>query len=185
MVRSALLPGTNPGPARAIVNHVDSIGAMVRFIRDDGRIMVAPIGFWSSRFAEGARVTVFSEHGSYRGNLLPMVQWGVSRDRGVETVPMDWDHIELRLDEAVFDADDVRALGIEVGNFIALDSTPEVLPNGYIVGRSIDNSGCCGVGNLATCRRSGLATGSRYLHVIHHHRNHRHRYQQCRAAGCQ
>jgi len=135
----AKLPSSGSGPARAIVNHVDSIGAMVRFIREDGRIAVAPIGFWSSRFAESARVTVFSEHGSYRGNLLPTVQWGVSRDRGVEAVPMDWDHIELRLDEPVFDADDVRALGIEVGNFIALDSTPEVLPNGYIVGRSIDN----------------------------------------------
>jgi peptidase M42 family hydrolase len=135
----AKLPGSGEGPSRAIVNHVDSIGAMVRFIRDDGRIAVAPIGFWSSRFAESARVTVFSEHGSFRGNLLPIVQWGVSRDRGVEAVPMNWDHIELRLDEPVFNADDVRELGIEVGNFIALDSTPEVLPNGYIVGRSIDN----------------------------------------------
>jgi peptidase M42 family hydrolase len=134
----ARLPGGR-GPARAVVTHVDTIGAMVRSIRDDGRLMVAPIGHWSSRFAEGARVTLFSEHGAYRGCLLPMLDWGVSRDAGVEAVPLDWDHVELRLEEAVFNAEDVRKLGIEIGNFIALESRPEVLENGYIVGRNIDN----------------------------------------------
>ncbi|MDY6943175.1 MAG: osmoprotectant NAGGN system M42 family peptidase [Pseudomonadota bacterium] len=133
------LPGTGNGPVRAVVNHIDTIGAMVRLIRPDGRIQVAPIGYWSSRFAEGARVTLFSEHRAFRGTLLPTVEWGVSRDKGVEGVPMDWDHIELRLDEAVFNDDDVRALGIEVGDFIALDALPEVLDNGFIIARNLDN----------------------------------------------
>jgi peptidase M42 family hydrolase len=137
----ARLAGRDRGPARAIVNHVDTIGAMVRFIRDDGRLRVWPIGFWSSRFAEGARATLFSERGAFRATLLPMVDWGVSRDRGVEAVPIDWEHIELRLDAPVFSAADVRALGIDVGDYIALDSNPEVLANGYIVGRAIDNKG--------------------------------------------
>lgn len=137
----ARIKGRDPGPARAIVNHVDTIGAMVRYVRDDGRILVWPIGFWSSRFAEGARVTLFSERGAFRATLLPQVSWGVSRDRGVETVPLDWDHVELRLDEPVYSATDVRELGIEVGDYIALDSNPEVLPNGFVVGRSIDNKG--------------------------------------------
>lgn len=135
----ARLRGRAGGPARAIVTHVDTIGAMVRYIRDDGRLLVAPIGHWSSRFAEGARVTLFSEHGAYRGCLLPTLDWGVSRDQGVERVPLDWDHVELRLEEAVFNAEDVRRLGIEIGDFIALDSQPDVLENGYIVGRSLDN----------------------------------------------
>ena len=135
----ALLPGKEPAPARAIVTHVDTTGAMVRLIGDDGRLRVAPIGHWSSRFAEGARVTVFSERGAYRGCLLPTVEWGVSRDAGVDSVPQDWDHIELRLEEAVFSAEDVRSLGIEVGDFVALESHPEALDNGYIVGRNLDN----------------------------------------------
>src|SRR5699024_1948296 len=126
----ARLPGSERGPARAIVNHVDTLGAMVRYIRDDGRLMVAPIGFWNSRFAESSRVTLFAESRYFRGTLLPRVTWGVSRDHGVEAVPMDWDHIELRLDEPVLNARDVRDLGIEVGDFIALDSNPEVLDNG-------------------------------------------------------
>ncbi|MGR8947297.1 MAG: osmoprotectant NAGGN system M42 family peptidase [Gammaproteobacteria bacterium] len=135
----ARLPGGSDRLARAVVTHVDTIGAMVRYIRDDGRLLLAPIGHWSSRFGEGARVTLFSDEKAYRGCLLPTLDWGVSRDDGVDEVPHDWDHLELRLEEAVFSADDVRRLGVEVGNFIALDSHPEVLENGYIIGRNLDN----------------------------------------------
>ena len=130
---------STPGMARAIVNHVDSIGAMVRRIKPDGRLEVAPIGYWSSRYAEGVRVTLFSEERQFRGTLLATMNWGTSRDQGAEELPIDWDHIELRLDEEVYNEADVRALGVDVGDFIDLDSNPEVLDNGFIVGRNIDN----------------------------------------------
>jgi len=135
----ALLPGKTSSPARAIVTHLDTLGAMVCLVRDDGRVYVSPIGHWSSRFAEGARVTIFTGKNAYRGTLLPTVEWGVSRDRDVDSVPQDWDHIELRVEEPVYSAGDVRKLGIEPGNFIALNSEPEVLENGYILARSLDN----------------------------------------------
>jgi len=135
----AKLPGKDHHIARAVVTHIDSIGAMVRNLREDGRLNVVPIGFWSSRFAEGCRVTVFSQQNSFRGTLLPTVEWGVSRDQGVEDIPTDWEHIELRLDEPVYNREDLIALGICVGDFIALDSNTEVLDNGYIISRNLDN----------------------------------------------
>ncbi len=136
----ARLPGAGGSDmARAVVSHVDSIGAMVKRIRPDGRLEVAPIGYWSSRYAEGVRVTLFSERRQFRGTLLASMTWGTSRDEGAEELPIDWDHIELRLDEQVYNEADVKALGIEIGDFIDLDSSPEVLENGFIVGRNIDN----------------------------------------------
>lgn len=135
----AKIPGKNQDTSRGIVTHIDSIGAVVRYIRDDGRMLVAPIGFWSSRFAEGARCTLFSENRAFRATLLPQVEWGVSRDKGVDDVPVNWEQIELRLDEPVYTKQDVRDLGVEIGDFIAFDSNPEVLDNGYIIGRNLDN----------------------------------------------
>lgn len=163
----ARLPGRDRGPARALVNHVDTLGAMVRLVRPDGRLSVMPIGFWSSRFAEGTRVTLFSEHHAYRGTLLPCLNWGVSRDRGVEQVPLDWDHIELRLDEAVLNDRDVRNLGIEVGDFISLDANPEVLDNGYIVARGLDNkAGVTAVMETLQHLKEENLTPVRDLHVL-------------------
>lgn len=136
----ARLPGSTPDePAQAVVCHVDTIGAMVRNLLPSGRMLVAPVGYWSSRFAEGARVTLFTAGKAYRGTLLPRVKWGVSRDAGVDETPIGWDHIELRLDEEVTSADQLQSLGIEIGDFIALDTQAEVLPNGFVVGRNLDN----------------------------------------------
>jgi peptidase M42 family hydrolase len=138
----ALLPGAegNPDePSQAVVCHVDTIGAMVRHIQENGRLLVAPIGNWSSRFAEGSRVTLFSEQRAFRGTLLPKVSWGVSRDAGVDESPIGWEYIELRLDEPVTNPTAVRDLGIEIGDFIAFDPHAEVLPNGFVVGRTLDN----------------------------------------------
>ena len=36
-------------------------------LKDNGRLELVAIGHWSSRFAEGARATVFSEGGAWRG----------------------------------------------------------------------------------------------------------------------
>src|SRR3546814_12096123 len=54
------LPGKRD-PDRAVVVHADTIRAMVRAIRPDGRLDLVPIATWSARFAEGGRVTVFTE----------------------------------------------------------------------------------------------------------------------------
>jgi putative aminopeptidase FrvX len=59
----ARLPGRDAKPARAVVAHVDTLGAQVKAVKDNGRLELVPIGHWSSRFAEGARATVFSEGG--------------------------------------------------------------------------------------------------------------------------
>lgn len=135
----AELPGRKTSPDRAIVSHLDTIGMMVRRIEDDGRLRVAPIGRWSSRFAEGARVSVFTDGGALRGTLLPDVRWGRSGDSGVESPATSWDTVFLRLDAPAYSGKEIRAMGIEVGNYIALDPQPEFLDNGFLVARHLDN----------------------------------------------
>ena len=46
---------------------------------------------------------------------------------------------ELRLDEPVTSPRQVQELGIDIGDFIALDTNAEVLSNGFVVGRNLDN----------------------------------------------
>ncbi|MDH3197528.1 MAG: osmoprotectant NAGGN system M42 family peptidase, partial [Candidatus Krumholzibacteria bacterium] len=36
-------------PSRALVAHLDTIGAMVRALKPNGRLGIAPVGTWSSR----------------------------------------------------------------------------------------------------------------------------------------
>lgn len=126
-------------PACAIVSHLDTLGAMVREIKTNGRLALSPVGTWSSRWAEGARVTLFCDNNRYRGSVLPLMASGHVYSDAIDTQPVAWDHIELRVDEHVSCAADARRLGIAVGDFVAFDAAPEFLDNGFIVSRHLDD----------------------------------------------
>ena len=59
----ACIPGEQPGVTRAVANHLDTIGAVVSELKPNGRLALAPVGSWSSRFAEGGRVTLVTQDG--------------------------------------------------------------------------------------------------------------------------
>ncbi len=135
----ARMIGEQVRPARAIVSHLDTLGAQVRGLKENGRLQVTPIGTWSARFAEGARVTLFSESGAYRGTILPLKASGHIYNEEVDTQPTGWPHVELRVDAHASKLDDLHGLGIDVGDLIAIDPQPEFLDNGFIVSRHLDN----------------------------------------------
>lgn len=135
----AIRPGREQRGARAIVSHVDTIGAQVKVLKDNGRVGLVSIGHWSSRFAEGARATIFAEKGSYRGTILPLKASGHTFNEEVDTLPFGWDYVELRIDALARDKSDLQRLGIDIGDFVAIDPQPEFLDNGFIVSRHLDN----------------------------------------------
>ncbi len=132
--------GETSSPDRAIVSHLDVIGAMVKELLPGNRLQVVPIGTWSARFAEGARVTVYADdHRSYRGTLLPKKASGHVYNEDVDKQPVSWDNLECRLDEVFDGGRTVADLGIQVGDHIAVDTNPEVSPNGFINSRHLDD----------------------------------------------
>jgi peptidase M42 family hydrolase len=135
----AIRPGTRRAGARAIVSHLDTLGAQVKRVKENGRLELVAIGHWSSRFAEGARVTLFSEKGFYRGTILPLKASGHTYNKEVDSQPVGWEYVELRVDAYTRSRQDTLALGIDVGDIVAIDPQPEFLSNGFIVSRHLDN----------------------------------------------
>ncbi|MFL6719439.1 MAG: M20/M25/M40 family metallo-hydrolase, partial [Burkholderiaceae bacterium] len=126
-------------PACAIVAHLDTLGAMVRGIKPSGRLSLMPVGTWSSRWAEGGRVTLFTDAGRERGSVLPLMASGHVYNEAIDSQPVTWDQLEVRIDAPISSAEDARARGIQVGDFVAFDAAPEVLENGYIISRHLDD----------------------------------------------
>lgn len=132
------LRGREQTPDRALVAHLDTLGAMVKGLKPNGRLEVVPIGEWSSRFAEGARVTVLSDGGSYRGSILPLKASGHAYDVEVDRQPVSWANLEVRIDAVCRVLDDLVRCGIRVGDFIAVDAAPEIVGD-YINARHLDD----------------------------------------------
>jgi peptidase M42 family hydrolase len=99
-----------------------------------------PIGTWSARVAEGARVTLFARGDRHiRGTILPLKASGHVYHEEVDQQPVSWANLELRLDEKVQCEADARELGINIGDTIAIDSATEIADNGFINARHLDD----------------------------------------------
>jgi len=153
----ARIPGEDRSRARAVANHVDTIGAVVTSLKDNGRLGVGPVGTWSSRFAEGGRVTVFARDCAYRGQVLPVLASGHAFNEQIDALPVSWEQVEVRLNEHCSDARSLDGLGIRSGDFVAFDASPEISNNGYITSRHLDNK--AGAAALLTALKEIVATG--------------------------
>lgn len=135
----ATIKGKQETPDRATVTHLDTLGAMVRELKSNGRLAIVPIGTWSARFAEGARVTIFGDKRTYRGTILPLKASGHVYNEQIDTQPVNWDNLEIRIDEKTSGKESLEKLGFNIGDFIAVDANPEITDSGYIKARHLDN----------------------------------------------
>ncbi|MFD1253146.1 MULTISPECIES: osmoprotectant NAGGN system M42 family peptidase [Devosia] len=129
-------------PRRALAAHLDTLGAMVTELKPNGRLALRNTGTWAARFAEGARVTIFSDAGEHRGTILPLKASGHRFNTDVDTQPADWDNLEIRVDAVLPGHDALVAAGFNVGDMVAIDAQPEVI-DGFIVSRHLDDKAGC------------------------------------------
>lgn len=150
----ATLPGRRTGPVRAVVVHADTIGCIVTSLKDGGRLCIRPIGTHSARFSEGANVRVFTDEldAVITGTILPLKASGHRYNEEVDSQGVGWEQVEVRVDDLVHDVAGLRALGIDVGDFVALLSQPVITPTGFVKARHLDDkAGVAAV--LAALRR--------------------------------
>jgi peptidase M42 family hydrolase len=135
------LAGEQDTPDRAIVVHADTTGCMVKELKDNGRLRVIPIGTFSARFAEGARVHIYTDDPEvcYTGTVLPLMASGHTYGDEIDTQRISWSQVEIRVDELVASAQDLADLGIQIGDFVALDALPEITASGYVKSRHLDD----------------------------------------------
>jgi peptidase M42 family hydrolase len=147
----ATLPGGESHPARAVVAHLDTLGGMVRELKKNGRVGIVPIGHWSARFSGGARLTVYTDNGQLRGTCLPLKTSGHAFGDEIDNQPSGWEHVEVRVDIPADSAEALAAAGINVGDWISFDPQTEILPNGYINSRYLDDKAAVAA-LLASCK---------------------------------
>ena len=154
----ANLSGVQYSPDRALIGHLDTLGAMVKSLKENGRLELVPIGHWSSRFAEGARCTAISATGRRcRGTILPIKASGHTFNEEIDTLPVRWDTVELRLDERAISRGDLMRLPVHVGDIVAIDPDPEVADNGFINSRHLDDK--AGVACILAATKAILESG--------------------------
>ncbi|MGD6848511.1 M42 family metallopeptidase [Rossellomorea aquimaris] len=139
------LPGEDTGRHRMLTAHVDALGAMVKEIKGDGRLRLSMIGGFRWNAVEGEYCQIETSSGrTYSGTIL-MHQTSVHVYKNAGEAKRDETNIEVRIDEKVQNAKEVRELGIEVGDFVSFDPRAEITENGFIKSRHLDDKASVGM----------------------------------------
>jgi putative aminopeptidase FrvX len=160
--------GENDTEPRALTAHVDTLGAMVKEIKSNGRLKLTKIGGFAWNTVEGEGCTVFTLDGKrVRGSLLLEMASSHVHGGQVSDTKREDSNMEVRLDERTTNADETRALGIEVGDFVAFDPRVEVT-NGFLRSRHLDDKACvaCILAAVKAISDAGLKPLQKtYLHI--------------------
>lgn len=119
--------------------HVDTLGAMVSAINNDGTLKFSVVGGPILPTYDGEYCTVYTRSGnSVTGTFLSNAP-AVHVHKDARTLPRNEETMHIRLDELVHSKQDVLNLGICNGDFIALDPKTQITPSGFIKSRFLDD----------------------------------------------
>ncbi len=139
------IPGEDGSRHRMLTAHVDTLGAMVKDIKSDGRLKLSMIGGFRWNAVEGEYCTIETSSGKTFSGTILMHQTSVHVYKNAGDAKRDDVNIEVRIDAKVSNPAEVRELGIEVGDFVSFDPRAEITESGYIKSRHLDDKASVGM----------------------------------------
>jgi putative aminopeptidase FrvX len=133
------IPGERDDAPRGLTAHIDTLGFMVKEIKSNGRLKLSMLGgyMWNAVEFEGVTVQTYTGQ-RYRGTIVP-IKASVHVHRDASELTRNGDTMEVRLDVRTRNADETRALGIDVGDFVFVDPRVEVTETGFVRSRHLDD----------------------------------------------
>ncbi|MCI0521630.1 MAG: M42 family metallopeptidase [Chloroflexi bacterium] len=164
----AVWPGARADSPRALTAHLDTLGAMVKEIKANGRLKLTKIGGYAWNTVEGEGCKVFPRQGkALRGSLL--IQHASTHVHGaaVGETKRDDENMEVRLDARTTSRAETEALGVHVGDCVAFDPRMEIR-EGFVRSRHLDDKACvaCLLAAVKALHDAGLQpTQTAYLFI--------------------
>ncbi|WP_106496736.1 M42 family metallopeptidase [Lentibacillus sp. Marseille-P4043] len=141
----ATLPGENDKEHRMLTAHVDTLGAMVKEVKDNGRLRLDLIGGFKYNAIEGEYCEIHTSSGKVFTGTILMHQTSVHVYKNAGDAKRNQENMEVRIDAKVENAKEIRELGIEVGDFVSFDPRVQLADNGFIKSRHLDDKASVGI----------------------------------------
>ncbi|MGN0977883.1 MAG: M42 family metallopeptidase [Faecousia sp.] len=125
--------------------HTDTLGGMICQIKSNGRLQLTKIGGMRAENGEAENVKVYTREGKTYEGTLQLCNASVHVNGNYKQTQRDFDTTEIVLDEDVRSTQDVRALGIEVGDYVCFDPRTRRTASGYLKSRFLDDKLSVGI----------------------------------------
>lgn len=156
LARAGLVPERRPKGAVAcslggegrpllLAAHVDTLGAVVRAVKPNGRLRYSKIGGYPDLSVVGETCVVHCRSGArFTGTFQPVEASSHVNAKLKDTKP-DEDNVEILVDERCRSRAEALALGIAPGDIVSIDARPVLTPSGFLKSRHLDDKASAGV----------------------------------------
>lgn len=132
----AIVSSINPESFNVVLDaHCDEISWIVSRITDGGFIYVKRNGGTDNDLAPGTKVKILTESGKKVSGFFGSVP--IHLKHGEKDTKMTEDNIFI--DISTTSKEEVEERGVEIGNYVVVDRTPEIIDDKYVVGKSVDD----------------------------------------------
>lgn len=133
------IPGKNTKYERTISAHIDTLGAMVKEIKEKGTLAITPVGGYMMNSIEGENCTIETIDGKSFSGTIQTIEPSVHIYDDARTLKREPKNMEVVIDEKLSSKEEVLKLGIDVGDFICFDSRTLFTENGFVKSRHLDD----------------------------------------------
>ncbi len=162
------LGGADENNALLLEAHADTLGGMVAQIKSNGRLKITALGGMRAENGDSENVKIYTRGGDVYDGTLQLCNASVHVNAEFESTKRSFDTTEIVIDEIADSEEDVRQLGIEVGDIVAFDPRTTVTKSGYIKSRFLDDKLSVGIllGFAKYLKDSGVTPERRiYAHI--------------------
>lgn len=139
------LGGKDAKNALYIQVHIDTLGAMVSEIKENGRLKVSRLGGLQASNCETEHVRVRTRSGKVVDGTFQIENASAHVNGKLGETVRTFDNMEVVLDEDVTSKEDTKKLGIDVGDFVCFEPRACVTKSGYIKSRFLDDKLSVGI----------------------------------------
>ena len=137
--------GENQEDALVLAAHIDTLGAMVSKVKENGNLEVSPLGGMNPNNAEAENCRIYTRfHGAYTGTFQ-LNNASIHVNGKYNDTSRAYSDMEVVLDEQVSSKDETLELGIMVGDIVCFDPRTVVTDKGYIKSRFLDDKLSVGI----------------------------------------
>ena len=139
------LGGADAQDALLLEAHTDTLGGMVAEIKGDGRLRIVNVGGMNANNAEAENCRVVTKFDGIYEGTFQLVNASIHVNGEYNNTKRAFDCMEVVLDEPAASAEDVKKLGISVGDFVCFEPRTRVTKSGYIKSRFLDDKLSVGI----------------------------------------
>jgi len=142
---SVLVEIGGKGYPLVLAAHVDTLGAMVRGLKSNGRLRITKIGGYPENNIEGENCIIHTRFGKKYSGTIQMNNPAVHVNKELGKTERSDKNIEVVIDEKVSKKEEVEKLGISAGDFITFDPRTIITESGFIKSRHLDDKASAGI----------------------------------------